>query len=93
MSDSLLDVTRLSDPVYVGQAMMRGQIAKLTPAHLHALHGKEVADITRSSMDDVLTTIGEAEARIARSRNIIFALVMLHLTVGLGITAMAWAYT
>lgn len=89
MSECLLDVNRLSDPVYVGQAMMRGEIAKLTPAHVQTIYGDEVCEMVKTALGTAMSDIDAAELRMARCRNIIGVLVVLHMTVGLGITALA----
>lgn len=85
-----LDVSKLNDPVYVGQAMMRGQIARLTQAHARIMFEAELERAAAEQHAAQQQQLGRTLKRLDQARNRIAALVVMNIGVMLATAALAW---
>ncbi|WP_176562773.1 hypothetical protein [Paracoccus liaowanqingii] len=83
-----LDPTRLDDPVYVFQAMQRGQIAKLTNAHVQTLYKETIDEAVIMSLKKqsrlLQETIDLSIKRMTWLRNITIVLAIVNVAVVIG---------
>lgn len=84
-----IDPARLDDPVYVYQAMQRGQIARLTPMHVGSLYGEEIELAMEAGVRKSLAKFQAEQdrvlARLGSHRRQMLALCFLQVSIAFAV--------